>query len=109
MLENEITGMLVVEDRRKANLSARENQIYFLGIITNILGDTRKKTLYEEKLYNYAYFDETTKLANRNLLKMNLEQNLHDRKESEKLVIFNVELENLRMINDTFGHNAGNK
>ncbi len=107
MLENEITGMLVVEDRRKANLSARENQIYFLGIITNILGDTRKKTLYEEKLYNYAYFDETTKLANRNLLKMNLEQNLHDRKESEKLVIFNVELENLRMINDTFGHNAG--
>ena len=107
ILENKAIGMLVIEDRRKSNLSARYNQTHFLKIIANILGDARKKILYEERIYNIAYFDETTKLANRNMLKKNLEQILHVRKESEKIVIFDVELGNLRMINDTFGHRIG--
>ncbi|NLE25132.1 MAG: bifunctional diguanylate cyclase/phosphodiesterase, partial [Clostridiaceae bacterium] len=104
---NKAVGMLVIEDSRKADLRVRHNQLYFLGMIVNILGDTRKKIIYEERLYNYAYFDESTKLANRNMLKKNIEQLLHGRKESEKLVIFDIELDNLRIINDSFGHNIG--
>ena len=100
-------GMLVVEDRKKAKLQVRGKQVYFLGIIANILGDTRKKILYEEKLYHSAYFDEVTELGNRNMLRKIIEQTLHDRKKSEKLWIFDIELDNLRMINDTFGHNIG--
>ena len=78
-----------------------------MQIITNILGDTKKKGIYEERLYNFAYFDESTKLANRNMLKKALAELIYNRKESEKLVIFNAEIDNLRMINDTFGHNVG--
>ena len=63
--------------------------------------------MYEERLYNFAYFDETTKLANRNMLKKRLQQIIDSRKESEKIAILDIELENLRMIKDTFGYSAG--
>jgi diguanylate cyclase (GGDEF)-like protein len=78
-----------------------------LKIIANILGDTKKKILYEERLYNFAYFDENTKLANRNMLKKNLRKLYMTEKNQRKLVIFDIELDNLRMINDTFGHSIG--
>jgi diguanylate cyclase (GGDEF)-like protein len=102
-----ITGMLVVEYHGKSDVRLSDNRLTFLGIVANILGDAKKKSLYEEELYNIAYFDENTKLANRNMLKSNIEKILHDRNESEKLVIFDIELDNLRSINDTYGHNAG--
>ncbi len=104
--QQHIDGMLVIEyyDRSKENL--RESRSYFLNMIVNMLRDTRKKTLYEEILYNVAYFDETTKLANRNMLIKTLEQNIYDIKESGKIAVLNIELENVRMIKDTFGHNV---
>ena len=81
--------------------------MYFLMIIANILGDTKQKNLNEEKLYNYAYFDQITKLQNRNMLRKNLEQLLQNIEETDRIAVFNIELDNLRMINDTFGHNVG--
>ena len=107
IVDENMVGIFVIEYRGKGDRGAREGRLAFLGIIVNILADTKKKILYEEKLYNFAYFDENTKLANRNMLKVNIEETLHDRKESERLVIFDVELDNLRMINDTFGHSVG--
>ncbi|HHW95263.1 MAG TPA: EAL domain-containing protein [Mogibacterium sp.] len=100
-------GFFIVEYIEKSDTNFTESRLNFLRIIANILGDTRKKVLYEERIYNYAYFDEATKLANRNMLKKTLDEIIYNRKESEKLVIFDVELDNLRMINDTFGHNTG--
>ncbi|MGI6349024.1 MAG: hypothetical protein GX245_04980 [Eubacteriaceae bacterium] len=64
----EIAGMLVVEYFDRSDIANRESRLYFLKIIANILGDAKKKTLYEERLYNVAYFDEITKLANKNML-----------------------------------------
>ena len=107
LINENITGMLVVEYRGKSDVRLSDNRLTFLGIVANILGDAKKKSLYEEELYNIAYFDENTKLANRNMLKSNIEKILHDRNESEKLVIFDIELDNLRMITDTYGHNTG--
>ncbi len=78
-----------------------------LKILTNILGDTRKKTLYEAKLYQSAYFDEATKLPNRFLFKSRLEKLISDLENSEKLALLNIEIDNLRVINDTFGHETG--
>jgi diguanylate cyclase (GGDEF)-like protein len=76
-------------------------------MIANILGDTRRKTLYEERLYRFAYFDEATKLANRNMLIKRLNQSIQDKKESGKLAVLAIELKNLRTIKDTFGHSIG--
>ena len=39
-----------------------------------MLNDARKKISYEEMLYDVAYFDETTKLANRSMLRKTLEK-----------------------------------
>jgi diguanylate cyclase (GGDEF)-like protein len=109
IIENQVISMLVVENRQKINSRVWEHQINFWGLIANMLADAKKKILYEEQLYNYAYFDEVTKLANNNMLIRKLEANITNRKESEKLAVLHIELENLRMINDTFGHKIGDK
>lgn len=101
-----IEGMLVFEYSEQISRSLRENRSQFLNILVNMLDDARKKTLYEEMLYNFAYFDESTKLANRHMMLKRLEENLHERKESQKLAILNIEFDNLRMIKDTFGQVA---
>ncbi len=105
--DNHMSGMLLVEYYERSNIAFRERRLYFLQIIANILGDIRKKTLYEERLYHSAYFDEITKLANENMLRKMLGEMIDNRKESEKLAVLIIELENLRMINDTFGHSIG--
>ncbi|MGI6579177.1 MAG: EAL domain-containing protein [Saccharofermentanales bacterium] len=106
-LDEKTIGMLITEYSDRCDTNFRESRLNFLKIVANILGDARKKTLYEEMLYNFAYFDETTKLANRNMLKKRLEQIIDARKGSEKIAVLGIEIENLRMIKDTFGHDTG--
>jgi diguanylate cyclase (GGDEF)-like protein len=106
-IDNEVRGVFVVEYNRHTDMSFNENRLNFIKIIANIMGDAKKKTLYENMLYHFAYFDEATKLANRNMLKKRLEQMISDRKGSERIAVINIELENLRMINDTYGHSIG--
>ena len=105
--EQPIDAMLVIEYYDRGKESLRESRLYFLNIIVNMLRDARQKTLYEEMLYHSAYFDENTKLANRNMLINRLEQTIHARKESGIIAVLNIELENLRIIKDTFGHSIG--
>ncbi len=106
--DHRIEGILVVEyNDRIDDISLAESRFNFLKIVANLLGDARKKTLYEERLYHFAYFDEATKLANRNMLKIKLEQMINNRRGSEKIAIIDIELENIRMIKDTFGHSVG--
>ncbi len=102
-----IKAMIVVEYYERIDKNIRERQLYFLRMLANILGDAKQKTLFEDMLYDFAYFDETTKLANRNMLKKSLDQIINNRKESEKAAVIAIELENLRMINDTYGHSVG--
>ena len=83
-VDEELDAMLVTEYFDRSDVNFRENRLNFLQIIANILGDARKKILYEKMLYDFAYFDETTNLANRNMLQKRLNQLIHDRKESEK-------------------------
>ncbi|MGI6071569.1 MAG: EAL domain-containing protein [Lachnospiraceae bacterium] len=102
-IDKKIVEMLVVEYKTRLDANLAESRLNYLKIIANTLGDTRKKALYEERLYNIAYFDEATQLANKNMLIKRLEQKIHDNKGSEKIAVLDVELVNLRMIKDTFG------
>ena len=101
-----IEGMLIFEYHEQGDKNLSENRSHFLNMIVNMLGDARKKTLYEEMIYDIAYFDESTKLANRNMLTKKLDQDINDIKGSEKIAVFNIELANIRMIKDSFGHNV---
>ena len=105
-VDQEIQGIIVVEYKDGIDIDLAEGRLHLLKMLVNILGDARKKILYEEKFYDFAYFDETTKLANRSMLKIELEQIIQDRKGSEKIAVLDIEIENLRMINDTFGHSV---
>ncbi|HHT25433.1 MAG TPA: EAL domain-containing protein [Clostridiaceae bacterium] len=106
-IDQKIQGIIVIEYNDRMDLSLAEGRLYLLKIVVNILGDAKKKILYEERLYNFAYFDEATKLANRNMLKKRLKQIINKRKGAEKIAVLNIKLENLTMINDTFGHSVG--
>jgi diguanylate cyclase (GGDEF)-like protein len=107
-VDNEIDGVFVVEyNERMQDTSLTERRYNFLRVVANIMGDARKKILYEERLYDIAYFDEATKLANRNMLKIRLNQYIQSAQESERIAVIDIELDNLRMINDTYGHAAG--
>ena len=106
-INNRTGGILVIEYNDRLDPGLAQSRLNFLIIIANILGDAKKKILYEERLYNYAYFDEATKLANRNMLKKRLERAISNTKDSERVAVIDIELENLRMINDTFGHSVG--
>ena len=108
-IDNEIRGVFVVEYNKHIDKNLSENRLNFLKIIANIMSDARKKTLYEEMLYNYAYYDEATKFPNRNMLIKRLEQIINSRKGPEKIAIINIELDNLRIINDTYGHSIGER
>ncbi|MGI5940002.1 MAG: EAL domain-containing protein [Thermoleophilia bacterium] len=106
-LDENIIGVLVVEQYSKIDEKLRESQAYFLSLIANILGDAKRKILDEEKLYNFAYFDEDTKLANKNRLIQVLDQRIYSRRDSGKLAVLSIEIDNLRIIKDTFGHSIG--
>ncbi|NMA06167.1 MAG: EAL domain-containing protein [Ruminococcaceae bacterium] len=105
--DNRTTGMLVVEYKERNDIRFTENRLHFMIILSNMLGDTWKKLRYEKMLYDIAYFDETTKLANSNMLKIKLTEFISDSKKDKKIAVLDIKLENLRMINDTFGHAVG--
>ncbi|NLL92136.1 MAG: phosphodiesterase [Ruminococcaceae bacterium] len=54
-----------------------------------------------------AYFDSATKLPNKNMLRKSLEQILHNMEKSEKKAVLDIEIENIWMIDDTYGHAVG--
>lgn len=109
-IDDTLIAVLVFEYHEISDKKSKESRLYFLKMIANILLDTKKKILYEERLYNFAFFDETTRIANRNMLKSSLEQivrNKEQQNDNEIFALLNVELDNLRTINDTFGHDIG--
>jgi diguanylate cyclase (GGDEF)-like protein len=71
------------------------------------LSNLKKKILHEEELYNFTHFDRTIKSAYRNMFKKGLAQILNNMDQVEKIAILDVEIENIWMIDDTFGHAVG--
>jgi diguanylate cyclase (GGDEF)-like protein/PAS domain S-box-containing protein len=69
---------------------------------------TRKKA--EEQIAKMAYFDVLTSLPNRYLFKDRLDQAIiYAEKYQKLLAIIYLDLDDFKRINDTFGHNFGDK
>ena len=75
-----------------------------------IFSDITKMKKSNEKIEFLAHHDPLTSLPNRLLLKARLDQSItHANKEKEILAIMFIDIDNFKIINDTYGHSIGDK
>ncbi|MDD2308649.1 MAG: EAL domain-containing protein [Desulfuromonadaceae bacterium] len=81
------------------------------GAITNYVAnkeDITGRKLHEEQLYYQANFDALTGLPNRHYFQKHLELQLElITRESQYLTLLVLDIDNLKYVNDTFGHEFG--
>ncbi len=76
--------------------------------ITGSLSDISERKHFEEKMFNLAYYDQITSLPNRSYLFESLAQVLKNQNmQNNNFVVIFIDLDNLKGINDTLGHDFG--
>ncbi len=85
-----------------------ENEIESIALITKMLWSYLIKYHEQEKMQNLVYLDGLTGIPN--LQKFNMEvENLLKKKQLNNYAIISFDIEKFKFINDTYGHEEGNK
>lgn len=95
-----------IHDKGIAVWDQYDEPLRMVGTLKNI--DDRKR--WEEKIYNMAYYDPLTNLPNRILFEEKLNKALRSSNfDCRKGAVFFIDLDNFKNINDTLGHEFGDR
>lgn len=91
---------------QRGKVSERDNNGFPIRIISTLEDITERKK-YEDKILFLSYSDKLTGLRNRAFMEMELEK--LDRQKNSVYSIIMVDINGLKMINDSLGHKAGDE
>lgn len=81
-----------------------------VGISTDLAGIAIESRKAEERILHLAHYDELTDLPNRFLFIQHLDKALaHAERKKSKIAVLFLDLDRFKNINDTFGHEAGDR
>jgi diguanylate cyclase (GGDEF)-like protein/PAS domain S-box-containing protein len=84
------------------------NEVGELIKLDGIVQDISERKLYEEKINFFAYHDYLTELPNRRMLDQRLETAI-SKSSQETFALFYLDMDRFKFVNDTLGHEIGDK
>ncbi|WP_051569416.1 sensor domain-containing protein [Alkaliphilus transvaalensis] len=63
----------------------------------------------EKKLHYMTYYSPLTDMPNRTYFEVQTNRIIQEKKSKEKLILLYIDIDNIKYLNDTFGHFSGNK